>query len=77
MIEIDVAQQYASTMASVDFINNGKPDDYSDEHWKDSVDRNIAHLKIMLAKDFWTEEYDLTPFKQLVEVPVVKTKTKV
>jgi hypothetical protein len=34
----------------------------SDEDWADTVARNKEHLKIMLAKDFWTTE-DLTPLQ--------------
>jgi hypothetical protein len=32
------------------------------EEWADCVERNREHLKIMLAKDFWTSE-DLTPLR--------------
>jgi len=31
----------------------------SSEEKQDCVDRNVAHLKIMLAKDYWTSE-DMT-----------------
>ena len=30
--------------------------------WADTVARNVAHLEIMLAKDFWTNE-DLAPLQ--------------
>jgi hypothetical protein len=32
------------------------------EDWADTVARNKEHLKIMLAKDFWTTE-DLTAIR--------------
>jgi hypothetical protein len=34
----------------------------SDEDWADTVARNKEHLKIMLAKDFWTTE-NLAPLQ--------------
>jgi hypothetical protein len=33
-----------------------------DAEWADTVARNKEHLKIMLAKDFWTTE-NLTPLR--------------
>ena len=38
-----------------------------DAEWADTVARNKEHLEIMVAKDFWTEEYDLTPFKKAIK----------
>jgi hypothetical protein len=31
----------------------------SDEDWADTVSRNVEHLEIMVAKDYWTSE-DMT-----------------
>ena len=50
-------------MASVNLINAGKPELMEDAEWADCLSRNKEHLKIMLAKDFWTNE-DLTPLQQ-------------
>lgn len=60
-----IAQHYKAAMDSVNLINDGKPEWMSDEDWVDCLKRNKDHLKIMLAKDFWTDE-DLTPFKNAV-----------
>jgi len=57
-----IAQHYKAAMASVNLINGGKPEWMTDTDWTDCVKRNKDHLKIMLAKDFWTDE-DLTPFQ--------------
>lgn len=54
-----IAQHYKAMGDSVDLINVGQPEDMSDEDWADCLDRNVEHLKIMLAKDFWTDE-DMT-----------------
>ena len=65
--EQEVAQSYKSSMDSVDLLNAGKPEDMDDEDWADCKKRNIDHLNIMLAKDFWTNE-DLTPFQKAVKL---------
>lgn len=57
-----IARHYSAAMDSVNLINGGKPEDMSDEEWVDCLKRNKDHLKIMLAKDFWTTE-DLTPLR--------------
>ena len=52
----EIAQHYKAAMDSVNLINGGKPEGMKDEEWADCVKRNKEHLKIMLAKDFWTNE---------------------
>jgi len=37
----------------------------SDDDWADCVSRNVEHLQIMVAKDFWTTE-DMTPFNTAI-----------
>jgi len=59
----EIAQHYSACMDSVNLINGGKPEMMSDADWADCLSRNKEHLKIMLAKDFWTTE-DLTPLQQ-------------
>jgi hypothetical protein len=66
MIEItaeQIAQHYSAAMDSVNLINGGKPEGMEDAEWADCLSRNKDHLKIMLAKPFWTNE-DLTPLQQ-------------
>lgn len=58
-----IAQHYSACMDSVNLINGTKPEQMTDEDWADCLSRNKEHLKIMLAKDFWTTE-DLTPLQQ-------------
>jgi hypothetical protein len=66
MLEINPAQQYLSTMDSVNLINGVKPEKMSDDKWADCIKRNKDHIEIMLTKDFWTTE-DLTPFREAVK----------
>jgi hypothetical protein len=58
-----IAQHYSAAMDSVNLINGGQPELMTDADWADCVTRNKDHLKIMLAKDYWTTE-DLTPLQQ-------------
>jgi cellobiose phosphorylase len=58
-----IAQHYSAAMDSVNLINAGQPEGMGDADWADCLQRNRDHLKIMLAKDFWTTE-DLTPLQQ-------------
>jgi len=54
-----IAQHYSAMGDSVDLLNAGQPEDMDDAEWADCVDRNVRHLQIMVAKDFWTTE-DMT-----------------
>ena len=60
-----IAQHYSAAMDSVNLINGGKPDNMTEADWADCLSRNKEHLKIMLAKTYWTNE-DLTPFHSAV-----------
>ncbi len=60
--EQEVQRSYNAAMDSVNLLNAGKPEDMSDEDWADTVARNKEHLKIMLAKEFWTNE-NLAPLQ--------------
>ena len=58
-----IAQHYTAMGHSVDLINAiiagdaMADDDAADK--QDCVNRNVEHLEIMVAKDFWTDE-DMT-----------------
>jgi hypothetical protein len=58
----EIAQHYKAAMDSVNLINAGQPELMTAEDWADCLARNKEHLKIMLAKDFWTTE-NLTPLQ--------------
>jgi len=58
-----IAQDYTAMGHSVDLINaiidGSQMADETDEDKKDCVKRNVEHLEIMVAKDYWTSE-DMT-----------------
>ena len=58
-----IAKHYSAAMDSVNLINGGQPELMTDADWADCLSRNKEHLKIMIAKDFWTTE-NLTPLQQ-------------
>ena len=59
----EIAQDYTAMGHSVDLINaiiaGTAMADNEAEDKQDCVDRNVAHLEIMVAKDYWTDE-DMT-----------------
>jgi len=57
----EIAKHYSAAMDSVNLINGEQPEMMTDEEWADTLERNAAHLEIMVAKDYWTTE-NLTPF---------------
>jgi hypothetical protein len=58
-----IAQHYSAAMDSVNLINGDKPERMTDADWVDCLERNKEHLRIMIAKDWWTNQ-DLTPLQQ-------------
>ena len=58
-----IAQDYTAMGHSVELINGiidgSQMADESEEDKKDCVRRNVEHLEIMVAKDYWTNE-DMT-----------------
>jgi len=59
----EIAQDYTAMGHSVELINaiiagTAMADDEAEEK-QDCVDRNVEHLEIMVAKDYWTDE-DMT-----------------
>jgi hypothetical protein len=57
-----IAKNYAAALDSVNLINELKAKETLTEDEEKTIQRNLEHLEIMLAKDYWTTE-DLTPLK--------------
>ena len=55
----EIVQHYTAMGHSVDLLNAGKPEGMEDADWTDTVARNVEHLELMVAKDFWNTE-DMT-----------------
>lgn len=54
--EEQIAQKYSAMGHSVDLLNAGKPEGMEDEEWTATKARNVEHLELMVAKDYWTDE---------------------
>ena len=60
-----IAQHYSAAMDSVNLINDLMGQDSRTAEEQDTVARNVEHLEIMVAKDFWTTE-DMTPLNNAI-----------
>tara|TARA_R110000850_G_scaffold144536_2_gene266587 strand:+ start:63 stop:290 length:228 start_codon:yes stop_codon:yes gene_type:complete len=61
----EIAQHYSAAMDSVNLINAVIADQDAYARDETCIRRNVDHLKIMVAKDYWTDE-DLTPFNDAI-----------
>ena len=60
-----IAGHYSAAMDSVNLINDLMAQDSRTTEEQDTVDRNVDHLQIMVAKDYWTTE-DMTPLNNAI-----------
>jgi hypothetical protein len=66
----EIAQDYTAMGHSVELINGiidgSKMINKSEEDKKDCVKRNVEHLELMVAKDYWTNE-DMTAVNSAIQ----------
>jgi hypothetical protein len=62
---VDPARQYSASMDSVNLINSLLARPSLTEEEQDCINRNVEHLEIMVAKDYWTTE-NLTPLQNAI-----------
>ena len=66
----DIAQDFTAMGHSVELINGiidgSKMVDDEAEDKQSTVDRNVEHLELMVAKDFWTDE-DMTAVNSAIQ----------
>jgi len=66
----EIAQDYTAMGHSVDLINGiidgTQMADESTEDKEDAVRRNVEHLELMVAKDYWTNE-DMTAVNSAIQ----------
>ena len=66
--EEEIAQDYSAMQDSVNLIDEMRtnpPEDMTDEEVADCISRNVEHLKIMVAKDYWKTE-DMTEINKAI-----------
>lgn len=61
----EIAGHYSAAMDSVNLINTLMAQDSRTTDEQDTVTRNVEHLKIMVAKTYWTTE-DMTPLNDAI-----------
>lgn len=61
----EIAQHYSAAGDSVTLINSLVALSERNDEQVDTVRRNVEHLEIMVAKDYWTTE-DLAPFNTAI-----------
>ena len=57
--EEEIAQDYSAMQDSVNLIDEMRtnpPEDMTDQEVADCISRNVEHLELMVAKDYWTNE---------------------
>ena len=55
----EIAGHYSAAMDSVNLINALVAQETLTDEEQDTIDRNVAHLQLMVTKDYWTTE-DMT-----------------
>ena len=61
----EIAENYSAAMDSVNLINELMAQDSRTTEEQATVARNVEHLQLIVAKDYWTTE-DLTPFNNAI-----------
>ena len=61
----EIAQNYSVALDSVTLVNDLMALSSRDDDQKATVARNVEHLELMVAKDYWTSE-DLAPLNAAI-----------
>jgi hypothetical protein len=67
--EEEIAQDYSAMQDSVNLLDEMRtnpPEDMTDEEVADCISRNVEHLELMVAKDYWTDE-DMTAVNTAID----------
>ena len=63
----EIQAHYNAAMDSVTLLNAGKPAEMSTAEWTACVSRNVEHLKIMVAKTYWTSSQDISVLQAAID----------
>ena len=61
-----IQRHYNAALDSVTLINDLMALDSRDDDQTAIVARNVEHLQIMVAKDYWTDAQDLAPLNAAI-----------
>ena len=62
-----IQKHYDAAMDSVNLLKAGKPAEMTNDEWTDCVSRNVEHLEIMVAKDYWTAAQDTSVLQAAID----------
>ena len=62
----EIQAHYNAALDSVTLINELVALDSLDDEQTATVARNVEHLQIMVAKDYWTDAQDLAPLNAAI-----------
>ena len=62
----EIQAHYDAALDSVTLINDLMALDSLDDEQTATVARNVEHLQIMVAKDYWTAAQDLAPLNAAI-----------
>nr|BAR34681.1 hypothetical protein [uncultured Mediterranean phage uvMED] len=62
----EIQKHYDAALDSVTLINELVALDSLDDDQTATVARNVEHLQIMVAKDYWTSDHDLAPLNAAI-----------
>jgi|TARA_Y100000033_G_scaffold48007_1_gene54255 hypothetical protein len=62
----EIQKHYDAALDSVTLITDLMALDSRDDDQTATVARNVEHLQIMVAKDYWTSDHDLAPLNAAI-----------
>jgi hypothetical protein len=62
----EIQAHYDAALHSVTLITDLMALDSRDDDQTATVARNVEHLQIMVAKDYWTSDHDLAPLNAAI-----------
>ena len=63
----EIQAHYNAAMDSVNLLNAGKPAELSTDEWTACISRNVEHLKLMVAKTYWTSSQDISVLQAAID----------
>ena len=63
----EIQAHYNAAMDSVALLNAGKPAELSTDEWTACVSRNVEHLRLMVAKTYWTSSQDISVLQAAID----------
>lgn len=62
----EIQRHYDAALDSVTVITDLMALDSRDDDQTATVARNVEHLQLMVAKDYWTSDHDLAPLNAAI-----------